>query len=514
MASEPTAPAKLPTFWQRNLAQELAVLAILLLLFAVSSGVAMVQLRSRYIAVAAAEAEKVELRLNEQLQKASEQLRLFDKLSQGKNRREMAELMSDFSDLYQLDRDLQVTEVIRQRPTSQVFPRFSLSGGPLATYLRQPAFEDDFSPLLRGFEDSRPSIYIEIPQADGLLLGRVNLESLQHFLRQFGSGSGTPVLVVARDGSVLLSSDDSLRIPTFELDPHWNQQVVRPAMRIGTQQWIPIITPARSIGAAIVILVPTQPLAEEQRLIFLLLLVACGGSSLLIALKNLRMRRLFILPIAMLAQRMHALKKTATLAPPTAAAPAFAELAALESAFQAMALAIREREEGLRHRASTDELTGLLNRRELLRLLKLLLKEESSTGAPQGLALLFCDLDLFKDINDNFGHAAGDLVLRCVARRIRRQIRGEDLAARVGGDEIVVVLTNNLEPERALAVARSIRASIAEPIHATRFNATITASIGVTWAQQQEDVDSLMARADLAMYQAKQEGRNRVVPFG
>jgi diguanylate cyclase (GGDEF)-like protein len=178
-----------------------------------------------------------------------------------------------------------------------------------------------------------------------------------------------------------------------------------------------------------------------------------------------------------------------------------------------MAQAIRAREEDLRHRASTDELTGLLNRRELLRLLELLLIDAGRDQALHGLALLFCDLDLFKDINDNFGHAAGDLVLRCVGRRIRAHIRDADLAARVGGDEIIVVLRDISDPADALAVAQAIRAAIAQPIRANGIEAVITASIGVTWAHDQEDVDSLMARADLAMYRAKQDGRNRVVPF-
>jgi len=455
----------------------------------------------------------VELRLNEQLQKASQQLRLFAEVSQGDNRRSMARLINDFSDLYQLNRSLEVTEVLKQRPSSQVFPQFSLSRTPLATYLRQQGSADDYSPLLRGFEDGRPSIYIEIPQADGFLLGRVDLESLRRFLRQFSSAARTPVLLVARDGSVLLSSHDTLRIPAFERDPRWSGQVVRPAMRIGSQRWIPIITPAPSVGAAIVTLVPTQPMEEEQRLILLLLLVACSGSSLLIALKNLRMHRLFIRPIADLAERMHALKSAAWLIKPAATAPAFAELEALESAFEAMTLAIRERERGLQRQASIDDLTGLLNRRELLALLEGLLAEGAADQAGAGLALLFCDLDLFKDINDQFGHATGDLVLRRVAQRIRRQIRSDDLAARMGGDEIVVVLCHSGDPDGAIETAQRIGASIAQPIHSCGVVTRITASIGVTWARRGEDVDSLMARADIAMYRAKQEGRNRVVPF-
>lgn len=509
MATGRPGPRQLPTFWQRNLTQEVSVLALLLLLFAVSSAAAMVQLRQRYIAIAATAAEKVELRLNEHLRQASQQLHLFAQLTQGRSRRSLAALISDFSDLYQLSPELEVTEVIRQRSTSQVFPGFSLSRNPLATYLQQPLGVNDFSPLLRGFEDGRPSIYIETPQADGKLLGRVNLESLQRFVQQFSNTTGTPVLLVARDGSVLLSSHDNLLIPAFELDSRWNQQVVRPAMTIGGQRWIPIITPARSVGAAIVSLVPTQHLAEEQRLILLLLVVTCSGSSVLIVLKNLRMRRLFIQPIANLAQRMHALKSEATGLPQAATVPAFSELAALQSAFDAMALAVQQREEGLHRRASTDDLTGLLNRRELLEQLEKLLSGPRQRREDQ-LGLLFLDLDLFKQINDNLGHAAGDTVLRSVADRVRRQLRSGDLAGRMGGDEIVVVLQGLTDLAAAIGVAETILTAIEQPILDNNFEIAISASLGVTLARPNEALDELMARADTAMYQAKQSG-SRIV---
>ena len=504
-------PRRLPTFWQRNLAQEASVLALLLLLFAVSSAVTMAQLRRRYVAIAATAAEKVELRLSEQLQNARQQLRLFAQLSQAKQRRSLAALLNDFSDLYQLNAGLEITEVIRQRASSQVFPQFSLSGGPLDAHLSKPASRADFSPLLRGFEDGRPSFYIAIPQGKGMLLGRVNLESLQRFLRQFSNTTGTPVLLVARDGSVLLSSHDSLRLPAFELNPGWSRQVVRPTMTIGGQTWIPIITPARSVGAAIVSLVPTQPIQEEQRLILLLLLVASAGSSLLIILKNLRMRRLFIQPIASLASRMHTLKRGTTELAPATTAPAFAELASLQSAFEAMAHAIRQREQGLQRRANIDDLTGLLNRRELLERLETLL---SGVRRRQGdeLGLLFLDLDLFKQINDNLGHAAGDTVLRNVAERVRARLREGDLAGRMGGDEFVVVLAGLADLAAATSVAEAIAAAIEQPIHGSDFEIAITASLGVTLARPGEGLDELIARADIAMYDAKQNGR-RIVPI-
>ena len=507
-------PRRLPTFWQSNLVQEASALAVLILLFAGSSVLTLAHLRQRYIAVAAAEAEKVELLLNDQLREARQQLQRFARLPDGEHRLPMAALLTDFSDLYQLNRQLEVSRVIKRLPTSQVFPQFSLQRSPLASYLLQPRAGDDFSPLLRGVEDGRPSIYIALANPTGLLLGRLNLESLQRFLRQFSSAAQTPVLLVARDGSVLLSSDDRLRIPAFDLNGQWQEQLVRPALQIGGHRWIPIVTPAPSVGAAIVTLVPTGRLAEEQRLILVLLLVASAGSTSLVVIKSLRMRRRFIEPIADLARRMRHLESGAAAEQGPAPAAAFAELEAIETAFHAMAGAIREREQQLRQRASTDELTGLLNRRALLERLEELLADGDRRHGGGTLALLFCDLDLFKEINDTLGHAAGDLVLRSVAARIRRSIRSDDLAARMGGDEMVVVLRCVADQKDAVALAGTIARAIAQPISGDGVQARITASIGVTLARPGEDVDGLMARGDIAMYAAKKAGRNRVIPFG
>lgn len=168
-------------------------------------------------------------------------------------------------------------------------------------------------------------------------------------------------------------------------------------------------------------------------------------------------------------------------------------------------------EQELRLRASTDELTGLLNRRELLAQLEALLLQSEGRRSGERLALLFCDLDLFKEINDSLGHAAGDLVLCSVADRIRSAIRGDDLVGRMGGDEMVVVLRSVADLDAAVAIAESIGAAICQPISGATREIVITASIGVTLARPEEDVDALMSRADVAMYAAKQAGRAQVI---
>ncbi len=169
-------------------------------------------------------------------------------------------------------------------------------------------------------------------------------------------------------------------------------------------------------------------------------------------------------------------------------------------------------EQQLEHRARTDELTELLNRKEVLSRIETLGAQSRRSG--HELAVLFCDLDRFKDINDRHGHAAGDEVLRVTAERLRSILRtSDDLAARIGGDELLVVLHGVQDMDNAVAIAEKLRTAAAQPVSTPAGPVTATLSIGVTLARPDETTDTLVARADSAMYRAKQSGRNRIVPF-
>ncbi len=140
---------ELPTFWHSNLLQEAGVLILLLLLFAASGAAALAELRRRYIAVYRAEAEKVELTLSDQLQQAREELIQFSQLPGPLRNGQTARLLTDFSELYQLNSQLRITRIIKRLPGSQVFRGFSLSRSPLVGYLQQSRSTTVFSPLLR-----------------------------------------------------------------------------------------------------------------------------------------------------------------------------------------------------------------------------------------------------------------------------------------------------------------------------------------------------------------------------
>jgi two-component system, cell cycle response regulator len=162
--------------------------------------------------------------------------------------------------------------------------------------------------------------------------------------------------------------------------------------------------------------------------------------------------------------------------------------------------------------AVTDQLTGLHNRRYMESHLGTLVQDAGSRGKP--LSLLVCDIDYFKAINDNFGHDVGDDVLREFATRVRKSIRGIDLACRFGGEEFVVVMP---ETDMAVAavVAERIRRRIAgEPFPILKGSGTIevTISIGIAAIAQADDSpETILKRADQALYRAKRDGRNRVV---
>ena len=162
--------------------------------------------------------------------------------------------------------------------------------------------------------------------------------------------------------------------------------------------------------------------------------------------------------------------------------------------------------------ALADPLTGLPNRRALLDRLGVAMRKGERTGNPG--ALLFIDLDDFKQVNDRNGHAAGDAVLMEVANRIRRLVRDADTAARLGGDEFVVLLEElDRDPTVALAQAEALARKLLGALEAMPAQGPLrcSASIGVTlFSGLGLSHEQLLSRADGAMYAAKHAGKNRV----
>jgi diguanylate cyclase (GGDEF)-like protein len=160
----------------------------------------------------------------------------------------------------------------------------------------------------------------------------------------------------------------------------------------------------------------------------------------------------------------------------------------------------------LQHQATHDVLTGLPNRQLLLDRLKGALAEGHTA-----CAVMFVDLDRFKDINDSAGHSVGDDVLVIVARRLVAAMRTVDTVSRIGGDEFVVLgqrISGGL-PE-ALALANRLQESLSDKIEVRHLTFSVTASIGVSLATAGDDPEKLLSQADGAMYTAKRRGRARI----
>jgi diguanylate cyclase (GGDEF)-like protein len=169
----------------------------------------------------------------------------------------------------------------------------------------------------------------------------------------------------------------------------------------------------------------------------------------------------------------------------------------------------RKLEAQLRIMATTDGLTGALNRSEFLALGKFAAERPRQPG--QSLAMLMLDVDHFKAINDRYGHGGGDHALRHLVATLREEIRSSDLLGRLGGEEFAVLLPS-IAPEVASQVAERLRSRVAGtslPYHGRSIEMTV--SIGLaTWDKRDRSIEQIMARADAALYRAKAAGRNLV----
>jgi len=186
------------------------------------------------------------------------------------------------------------------------------------------------------------------------------------------------------------------------------------------------------------------------------------------------------------------------------------EIIRLSAHFNVMAEAIETLHDQTKALASTDPLTGLYNRRFVLEVLQREIERSRREGLP--LAVMMLDLDGFKAVNDKFGHTVGDAALLHVAEALEKNARAADLTARFGGDEFVILLPN-CDAGSLQSVMERVRQGIAgldPPRSGDGVPLQITVSAGGTLLRSDDSLDSLMNRADLALFEAKNAGRNQV----
>ena len=163
----------------------------------------------------------------------------------------------------------------------------------------------------------------------------------------------------------------------------------------------------------------------------------------------------------------------------------------------------------LYQKVATDQLTGVMSFSHVMEALESHVNKAPQTG--KRLCVMMIDLDFFKRVNDTHGHLVGDIVLRHTAERIKSAVRDFDMVGRFGGEEFTVILTN-ADMALAKVIAERIRQDVAEtPFHAKGHIIEVTISLGVAMLRPGETREAILERADVAMYEAKQTGRNRVV---
>ena len=169
----------------------------------------------------------------------------------------------------------------------------------------------------------------------------------------------------------------------------------------------------------------------------------------------------------------------------------------------------RVAEQTLTHQALHDALTGVLNRYAFIDRLDAAINRLWRDSAH--IAVLFCDLDGFKNLNDTLGHRAGDQMLISVSERLRAVMRPQDTVARLGGDEFVLICTDLPSPGQARLIGERIREAMRQPFRIDDREYGVTVSVGIaTTTDPKTRAEDLLRRADLAMYRAKDNGRNRV----
>lgn len=251
-----------------------------------------------------------------------------------------------------------------------------------------------------------------------------------------------------------------------------------------------------------------QALVSRQYLLWgLLLTIACSLGLLFWVMQSLILRRLH--GFEQVLQRLALFDQGSGALPPALPIQGNDELDRLALTLNVLLSNLNQSNQKLRHDALHDPLTGLGNRALFAERTQHALHTLHRYPEHDGFAVLLLDLDRFKLINDSQGHAAGDALLCSVAQRMQRVLREVDTLARLGGDEFAILLTAIQSPEQACHLAGRLLKVLSEPLQYAQYEIRTSASIGIVLYQPHyQDADQMLRDADIAMYRAKQRGKN------
>lgn len=401
------------SFWRYTLSQELIALAVALGVLTTTSSIILQQLNQRTISLHRADADRVQVHLQEHLNEAIEQFHFFSTLEPD-NRTKLAKpLFTTFSDIYELDRNFRVVHIYKQQRGSRVFEGFSFAGSQLADHLQKLKFLDKNSArfkgkpstIIRAAEDEIASVYIGMPDGgdETFLVGRLNLNYIQNFLRRFTAISGNPLLLVNNDGFVMLSSNRDLPVASIDLRAARAPGLLRP-IQIGSTRWLPVVGDSGELGSPFVTLVSARPLEHHRQLM--------GGATLavsvlLVAIFTLKTRRLqtnLFNPVRRFADQLREVESGSPSARPatshqhqelTNASKRFLEMQLIQERFAAMVAAIQQRETELRQalRASLAAAAVGHEIKQPLSTIRLLCQQANRSAPSTDLRPLLAQLD-------------------------------------------------------------------------------------------------------------------------
>jgi signal transduction histidine kinase/DNA-binding NarL/FixJ family response regulator len=311
--------------------------------------------KERFLQVNLADASNVSVVIDSGLASSQEKLVLYGMLSEQDRHRIAPTRYDSYSDLYALDQQGQITVIYKASPNSQLFKGYRFTAGPVWEQLLQSNQTSAISAIVQGYEDGLPSVYMIHRTQGETILGRLNLEYIRDFLRQYSQITGNILLITTNTGVVMISGQSDLELPRVQITPQDGLKQQLPRIEVLDQGWIPVVNDSPVLRARLVVLVSTK-LLDDQRQAFLIALAAVmAGLILVIWLKNKKLNRDVLQPIAALMRRIRAMEtgqqlitKSSDLTKPPV------EFMEIDLRFESMAQAIRQREIALE--SAADEI--------------------------------------------------------------------------------------------------------------------------------------------------------------
>jgi PAS domain S-box-containing protein len=300
---------------------------------------------SHYLDVHHQDVEKMHFLLEEHLEQAREELQLFIDMSESERDGINRTLLRSFSDIYRLDKDFRIEKIYTSIPKTRLFIGYSFSRGRLGSYLKRDGALEDFSDIMQGLEDEKPSIYYSMKTPRELFLARVNITYLTALLEKVTQFSGMPILLLARDGFVITSTAPELGIST--LNPQLSDTKHR-LLHAGGSRWVPQFAESLTAGVTLALLVPLQVLEVLKNDLLLSALMCVAALILITLLKRRLTERLMLVPLSTFADRLASFSTDGKIPALPAGSYRFDELSLLDRRLAEMTRAIADREENLR----------------------------------------------------------------------------------------------------------------------------------------------------------------------